>query len=58
MFLVSVENGAGVNKMTNITYVRITYKTAADGEAVDGTVVEQDATWVGLLWKQNKDPEP
>jgi len=34
-------------------------KTAADGEAVDGTVAdEQEATWVGLLWKQNKDPEP
>ena len=36
----------------------ITHKTEADGEAVDGAVEEQDATWVGLLWKQNKDPEP
>ena len=36
----------------------ITHKTDADGEAVDGAVVEQEARWVGLLWKQNKEPEP
>jgi len=34
-------------------------KTAADGEA-DGLAAEQDddVMWVGLLWKQNKDPDP
>jgi len=32
-------------------------KTAAEGEA-DGLLAEQDVMWVGLLWKQNKDPEP
>ena len=43
--------------------IKITHNTAADGEAVDGeavdgAVAEQDATWLGLVWKQNKDPEP
>ena len=38
--------------------IKITHKTAADGEAVDGAAAEQDATWVGLVWKQNKVPEP
>jgi len=32
-------------------------KTAADGDA-DGVAAEQDVMCVGLLWKQNKDPEP
>jgi len=32
-------------------------KTGAEGEA-DGVEAEQDVMWVGLFWKQNKDPEP